>query len=115
MDLSHLVWVEGVAFKTLVGRKVVQGPLETSDQMVGGDIYWPAWPCLNYLKIKRAGRPLPYWPAGGFVDMRAASMCCFVSNSTVSLGLLPLIFFILMVLKVLCVSLPQSLLPWGFH
>lgn len=45
--------------------KVVQGPLETSDQMVGSDTYWPTWPCLNYLKIKRAERHVPCWVAPG--------------------------------------------------
>lgn len=103
--------------------KVVQGLLETSDQMVGGDIYWPAWPCLNYLKTEESRKTYALlgvsWPAGGFVDTWAlggtASICCFISNSTVSLNLLPLIFFIWMVLKASCVSLPQSLLPWRFN
>lgn len=44
-----------------------------------------------------------------------ARRCCFIPNSTVSVHLLPLIFFIWMVLKASCVSLPQSVLPSGFN
>lgn len=80
--------------------KVVQGPLETSDQVVGGDSCWPAWPCLNYLKIKESRKVYALlggaWPAGGFVDLGGtATIRGFISNSTVSLSLPLLIFFYL--------------------
>lgn len=46
MDFSHFVGLKGIALKTLVGMKVVVGPLEAAVQLVGGDIYRPAWRCL---------------------------------------------------------------------
>lgn len=85
-----------IALKTLVGMRWYRDLWKLLARWAGGDIYWPAWSRLNYLKIKRVGR---YRPAGGFVDTWAlggtANISCFVSNSTLSLSLLPLIFFYL--------------------
>lgn len=79
-----LFGLKGTAFKAFVGMKVVQGPLAAADQLFGDDIYWPAQPGLDYLKVKGAGRYLPCWVllAKQEALLWHGLLCCFISNST---------------------------------